>query len=409
MIVSIIGRGFVGKATSLLRHEHVTVWFYDILPELCEPLHLTIDQVNAQSDIIFVAVPTPMNVDGTCNTTIVESVLSRLHHPCIVLRSTLPVGFSDRFNCFFMPEFLTEDNWPSDFYHCPLWIFGVPQIDDTKQLDACQQNIKKLMTSAKNANKITSDNVLFCQNREAEMIKLVRNNFLSTKVVFFNHIFDLCRALNIDYNMVARGVGADTRIGLSHTRVNGKEYRGYGGTCFPKDTNSLFHIFQENNIKAPLLEANLYSNEYVYQSQKPWLSKYNRAITEFPGMVIVCIGLDKMLKKHIEHYLRQDDTTIVVGMDRFNLFQDLGHERYMFKHTNLCEKIFIPKCHRVVHYLHTNHDMLTTMKIWVNVLDFCRVYRLPLHLFIEKRQSQQIFIDSSNVLEHVTIEQIDFE
>jgi len=400
----------VGKATSLLRHEHVTVWFYDIVPELCEPLHLTIEEVNTQSDIIFVAVPTPMNVDGTCNTRIVESVLSKLHHPCVILRSTLPVGFSDRFNCFFMPEFLTEHNWPSDFFHCPLWIFGTPSAGrDKGELDVCREKITTLMTSAKKANKITSDTVLFCQNQEAEMIKLVRNNFLSTKVVFFNHIFDLCQALNINYEIIAQGVGADLRIGHSHTHVNGKDYRGYGGTCFPKDTNSLYHIFQENSVKAPLLEANLYSNEYIYNNHKPWLSIYNRAITEFEGSIVVYIGLDTILKKQVVQRLDHDKTTIIIGMDMSDVFHDIHHERYMFKQTNLCEKLFIPKCHKVVHYIpyhHKKHDMLTTMRIWINVLDFCRVHRIPLHLFLEKRQSQQIFIEASNVLEDVTVEQI---
>ena len=82
---------------------------------------------------------------------------------------------------------------------------------------------------------------------ELILTKYVRNTFLATKVAFFNEIYDLCEAANIDYTKVAELVIEDDRIGSSHTEVT-KE-RGYGGHCFPKDVNAILKtaaLFKNN-------------------------------------------------------------------------------------------------------------------------------------------------------------------
>lgn len=56
-----------------------------------------------------------MNIDGSCDTSIIENVLKQIHHPNIIIRSTIPLGFCDKYNVYFMPEFLTEANWRKDF------------------------------------------------------------------------------------------------------------------------------------------------------------------------------------------------------------------------------------------------------------------------------------------------------
>lgn len=391
MIITVIGKGFVGKATSLLANQEVTIWFYDIIPELCSPPHLTFDTINTKSDLIFICVPTPMNLDGSCNTSIVENVLSKLSNPCVVIRSTVPVGFADRHQCFFMPEFLTEKNWPIDFYECPLWVVGSPDIE-IHTVEQFFSKMKKLMTLAKQYKKIKYQKLLFCTNKEAELIKLVRNNFLSTKVIFFNHIFDLCQKMNIDYQNVIQGVGSDTRIGFSHTKVDGNTFRGYGGTCFPKDTNSLFHILQENGIKAPLLEANLLANEYHYNKDKKWLSMYNRSITDFNGNIIVYVGYDSNLKKRMENDLTLQNNHVVLfdSRDTSNIYAS----NYSFKQTNLSQTLFIPKCHSVVYYIPLGQSIFKAMKTWIHVITFCETYHLPLTLLLDDTQKQQFWIES---------------
>jgi UDP-glucose 6-dehydrogenase len=118
MKIGIIGNGFVGKATNQLKCKDIEILAYDINPELCEPIGLQLVDMN-QCEIIFVSVPTPMSNDGSCYTNIIESVFNDLekinYKGFIVLRSTVPVGTSDRLNCYFMPEFLTEKNFINDY------------------------------------------------------------------------------------------------------------------------------------------------------------------------------------------------------------------------------------------------------------------------------------------------------
>lgn len=86
--------------------------------------------------------------------------------------------------------------------------------------------------------------------REAEMAKYMTNAFLALKVTFANEIFDLCTALDVEYDKVREAVTADLRIGASHFDVNDGGYRGYGGKCFPKDTKALLELGER--MQAPL-------------------------------------------------------------------------------------------------------------------------------------------------------------
>ena len=98
---------------------------------------------------------------------------------------------------------------------------------------------------------------------ESEAIKYFSNVFLAYKVAYFNKIYDFCQAVGIDYNKVREGVTGDSRIGKSHTQVPGIDNdRGFGGTCFPKDLNSLITQFDERNINCDMLkEVWLYNEE----------------------------------------------------------------------------------------------------------------------------------------------------
>ena len=125
MKIGVIGNGFVGKSTNVLKNENVSIYFYDINPSLCQPIGLTLNDMK-QCDIIFISVPTPMNKDKSICLDIVNSVISDLRHinydGFIVIRSTVIPGTSDNLNVYFMPEFLTEKNFINDFKSNPLSI-----------------------------------------------------------------------------------------------------------------------------------------------------------------------------------------------------------------------------------------------------------------------------------------------
>ena len=129
--VGIIGNGFVGNATSQFENKDVDVLIYDVTPEKCKPYGIHLKLLCEKSDIIFICLPTPMSSSGACHLGIIEDVMNSLiengvefNKTPVVIRSTVPVGTSNKYNCFFMPEFLTEANARLDFKNTECWIFG---------------------------------------------------------------------------------------------------------------------------------------------------------------------------------------------------------------------------------------------------------------------------------------------
>lgn len=281
MKIGVIGNGFVGKATHILECNDVELIMYDINPEMCLPINTNIYDI-CKCDIIFISVPTPMNKDGSCSTRIVDSVVKELepiidlNKSLVVIRSTVPPGTSDSLNCYFMPEFLTEKNFKNDFKTCENWIFG---IKNTEQDTFFKNKITELINLSYNNNKILHNNIHFVSNNEAEMIKLFRNNFLALKVSFCNEIEELCFKKSINYENVRKLAVLDNRIGESHSIVPGHDgKRGYGGTCFPKDSNSLKCIMEKESIESYIIKSMILRNETVDRPEQDWKLDHGRAV-----------------------------------------------------------------------------------------------------------------------------------
>ena len=279
MKVGIIGNGFVGKATKILKCKDIEILAYDINPELCEPKNLKLNDMK-NCEIIFISVPTPMKKDGSVYLGIIESVLQDLKNinfkNFIVIRSTVPPGTSDIFNCYFMPEFLTEKNFVNDFVNNPLWIYGLLN----KPLDCLfKEKISKMINLAYKNKCIKFNDIKFMSNKEAEMVKYFRNTFLSVKVSYCNEIYEYCQKKGINYENVRKIAALDKRIGLSHTKVPGHDGKlGFGGTCFPKDTNGLLADMKKHNMQSYILESAIKRNENVDRPEKDWNSNKGRAV-----------------------------------------------------------------------------------------------------------------------------------
>ena len=279
MKLGIIGNGFVGKATYLLKCDDIDIVSYDINPELCNPLGTTLNDL-MNCDFIFISVPTPMNKDGSCHTKIVESVVNELnelnYENFIVIRSTVPVGTCDKLNCYFMPEFLTEKNFERDFINNENWIFGLL---DNKRDFIFVKYMDSLINLAHDNNKITYANIHYVSNKEAEMVKLFRNCYLATKVSFCNEVAQFCNIKDMDYNKVITYATLDDRITTSHTNVPGPDgKRGYGGTCFPKDINNLKYEMEKSNMKSYILKSVIERNEEVDRVEKDWNKNVGRSV-----------------------------------------------------------------------------------------------------------------------------------
>ena len=281
MKIGIIGNGFVGKATNILENDNVELVIYDINPNLCRPIGTTMQDI-CKTDIVFISVPTPMNSDGSCHIGILESVVSDIKKICdlnenlIVIRSTVPPGTSNNLNCYFMPEFLTEKNFVNDFINNEHWIFG---LKNTEQDIIFKEKITELFNYSYEAKKINYNNLHFVTNNEAEMIKLFRNNYLSVKVGFCNEIAEFCEKKSIDYENVRELATLDNRIGASHTKVPGHDgRRGFGGTCFPKDTNNLKCEMKKVGMKSYIIDNVVERNEKVDRPEQDWNSNKGRAV-----------------------------------------------------------------------------------------------------------------------------------
>ena len=283
MKIGIIGNGFVGSATALLECIDISIIMYDINPNLCNPPNTTLKDI-CNCDLIFISVPTPMNKNGSCHTNILESVVHNIsqikstNELLLVNRCTVPVNTSNDLNCYYMPEFLTEKNFKNDFINNPEWIFGLKNASTDTFF---KEKITELINLAYKNKCINSNKIHFVDNNEAEMIKLFRNTFLSTKISFCNEIYQFCQSQNISYENVRKLATNDPRIGSSHTNVPGHDgFFGYGGTCFPKDTNSLYFQMKEKNLDSYIIKATVERNEIVDRPQHDWKSNINRAVIE---------------------------------------------------------------------------------------------------------------------------------
>ena len=244
-MVGIIGNGVVGNAVFQNLRDRVKCKVYDVDQNRS---FNTLEEVLSQ-DFIFVCLPTPMKENGECDLTIIDDFFENLPE-CIpatfVIKSTIPIGttktYTEKYNVIHNPEFLTARNAIQDFANNERNIVGGDMdlcVDFVSMFEKFFPQIPSIIT--------TSD--------ESEAIKYFSNTFLAYKVAYFNKIYDMCEALGMDYDAVREGIVADSRIGKSHTNVPGIDNdRGFGGTCFPKDINSLIKQMESHNIDAEMLK-----------------------------------------------------------------------------------------------------------------------------------------------------------
>lgn len=277
MKIGIVGNGYVGQATALLQSVDVEVLIWDT-----DPNKRNIDNISelASCDLVFVCVPTPMNADGSCHVEIVESVIAELSNlgikkDHIVVRSTVSVGTCERLGVSFMPEFLTEANWEQDFKKNRNFIFGFDLPETWEEKLSGNLASEKMLQLASHAKK----DALVLTTKEAELVKYTRNTFLAAKVSFFNEIEEFCTKTSISYENVRGGVCLDERIPQSHTQVPGPDgKRGYGGTCFPKDVDSLLYQMLDENMVPFMLNACRTRNIEQDRSEKDWQKNKGRSV-----------------------------------------------------------------------------------------------------------------------------------
>lgn len=209
------------------------------------------------AEVIFIAIGTPPRADGSADLSMIEKAVQEIarniNKPTIlVMKSTVPVGTGARIEKLIAPhakhkidvvsnpEFLKEGSAVDDFLRPDRVVIG------TDSAEAA--TIMKELYSPYVRNQHP---ILVVRRAASEMIKYAANCYLAMRISFINQIANLCEQLGIDVDEVRAGIGHDARIG-SHFMYPGA---GYGGSCFPKDVQALWHIAKQVGIQADLLRA----------------------------------------------------------------------------------------------------------------------------------------------------------
>lgn len=304
MNITIIGTGYVGLVTgTCLADMGNTVTCVDIddkkvqqmqggkvpiyEPNLEELFHRNISanrlffttnlkKAIEDSTVIFLALPTPQDGDGSADLSYVKGVAHDLgkmitDYKIIVNKSTVPVGTSDtvkkiiaghsdiEFDVVSNPEFLREGYAVKDFMEPQRIIIG-----------STSERAKKILSSLYKPYVTINRPIIYMDERSSELTKYASNTFLATKITFMNEVANLCEKIGADVDMVRIGMGSDARIGNKFLFPG----IGYGGSCFPKDVNALVKSSDEASYDFKILKSVLDINVKQKKSLVPKVSRY---------------------------------------------------------------------------------------------------------------------------------------
>ena len=242
--LGIVGHGFVGKATDWGFNKRVNKFIVDPL------LDTNIkDLKEFDPEIVFVCVPTPMNDDGSQDSSIIENVIKELISNCPnaikVVKSTVLPSLLDELKkldskLVYNPEFLREKHANTDFINSDMIIFGGDRNISTQVSNAYLRH-----------SRCKTKEHIFTDLKTASFIKYSINTFLASKVIFFNELHSVYEKLDVkdSWESVVNIIAKDSRIGLSHMNVPGHDgKKGFGGACFPKDSTALIKFADSMNV-----------------------------------------------------------------------------------------------------------------------------------------------------------------
>ncbi len=224
---------------------------------------LELKKAVVESDVTFICVGTPPKKSGESDLKFIrkaaagigKAIAGKSDYHVVVVKSTVPPGTSESiipileeksgkkagegFGVCMNPEFLREGNAVKDFLEPDRVVVGGLSERDV-------EIVAKLYAPFAGKTTIMQTNL-----RTAELIKYASNSFLATKISFINEMANVCEKLGIDVLDVAKGIGLDSRIGPKFLNAG----LGYGGSCFPKDVDSIRYVAKKNGYKTALLEC----------------------------------------------------------------------------------------------------------------------------------------------------------
>jgi UDPglucose 6-dehydrogenase len=214
------------------------------------------------ADVIYIAVGTPQGSNGEADLTYIKQAACDIaqiidHDIVVVIKSTVPPGTNDEIESLIReklvhpisvdvvsnPEFLREGHAIHDAFHGDRIVIGS---ENDKAGDIVEKLYAPLMI-----------NIIRTNRRSAEMIKYAANAFLAVKISYINEIANLCDEIGADVTAVADGMGTDKRIGRSFLNAG----IGYGGSCFPKDTEAIAYMARQKDMTLNIVESAIQINK----------------------------------------------------------------------------------------------------------------------------------------------------
>jgi UDPglucose 6-dehydrogenase len=273
----------------------------------------SIEEGVKSSLVIFIAVGTPSDADGSADLKFVEEVAQEIArsmdgYKVVVVKSTVPVGTCRRlkrlikdhlaqptpFDIVSNPEFQREGSAIEDFMRPDRVTIGA----ESEQAFAIMKDIYSALYIIETPFVITS-------LETAEMIKYASNSFLATKISFINEIANLCEVMGADVHHVARAMGLDGRIGKKFLHPG----PGYGGSCFPKDTRALWKMAQDSGYSFKILDAVIKANE---EQRKRMIGKIVEKVGDLKGKTIGVLGL--AFKPNTDDIRESSSIVIIQGL-----------------------------------------------------------------------------------------------
>ncbi len=319
MKISVIGTGYVGLVTGTCLAEtgnevicvdideqkveqmrngsvpiyepHLDVLFERNIKAARLQFTTSLEEGIAHGDIIFLALPTPEDEDGSADLSYVLGVSDEIgklisEYKVVVDKSTVPVGTAEKVNtaisknarCDFdvvsNPEFLREGFAVDDFLKPERIVIG----SSSEKAIALMKKLYKPYVRSGNP-------IIVMDEKSAELTKYAANSFLATKITFMNEIANYCEKVGADVDMVRRGMGTDSRIGKRFLFPG----IGYGGSCFPKDVKALHKSGKNDHYDFRILESVIEVNKNQKVALIPKIKRYFK--DDLEGKTIAIWGL----------------------------------------------------------------------------------------------------------------------